>query len=33
MIIVSNLSLLVIDNKFINNIGFNLSGGITFLGG
>ena len=33
MIIVSNLSLSVIDNKLLKNIGSDLSGGILFLGG
>ena len=32
IIIVSNLSLAVSDSKFIRNIGFNISGGILFLG-
>ena len=32
MIIVSNLSLSVVDIKLIKNTGFNLSGGILFLG-
>ena len=31
--IVSNLSLSVIDDKFIKNTGFDLSGGILYLGG
>ena len=32
MIIVSNLSLSVINNKLIKNTGSDLSGGILFLG-
>ena len=32
MIIVSNLSLSVIDDKLIKNRGSDLSGGILFLG-
>lgn len=32
MVIVSNLSLLVIDDKFIKNKGSDISGGVLFLG-
>ncbi|KAM3138602.1 hypothetical protein pb186bvf_009354 [Paramecium bursaria] len=32
MIIVSNLSLLVIDDKFVKNKGTDISGGVLFLG-
>ena len=32
MIVVSNLSLLVIDDKLIKNKGTDLSGGVLFLG-
>ena len=32
MIIVSNLSLSIMDGKFIKNTGIDLSGGVLFLG-
>ena len=32
MIVVSNLSLLVIDDKLIKNKGTDISGGVLFLG-